>query len=157
MPCYRPLTAYRNPNGGPLLFSSRGGYGDRSVKVACGQCMGCRLEYSRVWAMRCTHEASLYDDNCFVTLTYGRDKLPPGNSLWYPDEIGGIILNPQNGEIVALASLPTFNPNNTSDVKDSSVFSNPLVEHVYEMGSIMKPLIIAMGLDSGAITMDYVS
>lgn len=88
MPCYRPLTAYRNPNGGPLLFSSRYGYGDRSVKVACGQCMGCRLEYSRVWAVRCSHEASLYEDNCFVTLTYSDDTLPFNGSLVKADFVG---------------------------------------------------------------------
>lgn len=81
MPCYRPLTAYRNPSGGPLLFSSRAGYGDRSLKIGCGQCMGCRLERSRVWAMRCQHEASLYEDNCFLTLTYSDECLPDNGSL----------------------------------------------------------------------------
>ncbi|MEK9177709.1 MAG: penicillin-binding protein 2 [Patescibacteria group bacterium] len=68
---------------------------------------------------------------------------------WHPDEIGGIIINPQNGEIAALALLPTFDPNNTSEIKDSKIFSNSLVEHIYEMGSIMKPLTMAMGFDSG--------
>lgn len=38
--------------------------------VACGQCIGCRLEYSRNWAIRCVHESKLYDSNCFVLLTY---------------------------------------------------------------------------------------
>jgi len=68
---------------------------------------------------------------------------------WHPDEIGGIIINPQNGEIFALGLLPTYNPNDTSDVKDVKVFSNSLVEHIYEMGSIMKPLTVAMGFDTG--------
>ena len=71
---------------------------------------------------------------------------------WHPDEIGGIIINPQNGEILALAMFPTFNPNNTSEVKDPKVFSNSLVEHIFEMGSIMKPLTMAMGFDSGNFT-----
>lgn len=88
MPCYRPLTAYRNPAGGPLLFSSRFGFGDRALKVPCGQCMGCRLEYSRRWAMRCMHEAQLYEDNCFVTLTYSDDKLPVDGSLSKSDFVG---------------------------------------------------------------------
>jgi hypothetical protein len=30
------------------------------LKIPCGQCIGCRLEYSRQWAMRCHHEASLH-------------------------------------------------------------------------------------------------
>ncbi len=71
---------------------------------------------------------------------------------WHPDEIGGIIINPQNGEIISLALLPTFDPNNTSEVKNPKVFSNSLVEHIYEMGSIMKPLTMAMGFDSGNFT-----
>lgn len=38
--------------------------------VPCGQCVGCRLERSRQWAIRISQEASLYDKNCFITLTY---------------------------------------------------------------------------------------
>lgn len=41
-----------------------------SRPLACGQCHGCRLEYARQWAVRCTHEASLHDLNSFITLTY---------------------------------------------------------------------------------------
>lgn len=78
------------------------------------------------------------------------------NAIWHPDEIGGIIIDPKTGDIIAMASLPTFNPNDTSLINNASIFSNPLVEHVYEMGSIMKPLTIAMGLDSGAIDSDFI-
>lgn len=38
--------------------------------VRCGQCIGCRLEYSRQWAVRIMHEASMHENNSFVTLTY---------------------------------------------------------------------------------------
>lgn len=51
------------------------------MSVRCGQCIGCRLERSRQWAIRCLHESSLYHDNAFVTLTYSDDHLPPGGSL----------------------------------------------------------------------------
>lgn len=71
---------------------------------------------------------------------------------WRPDEIGGIIMDPHTGDIIAMSSLPSFDPNDTSEIKDPSIFSNPLVENSYEMGSIMKPLTVATGLDSGAIT-----
>ena len=40
------------------------------MTIQCGRCIGCRLDYSREWAIRCYHESKLYDDNCFVTLTY---------------------------------------------------------------------------------------
>lgn len=43
--------------------------------------MGCRLERSRQWAVRCVHEASLHADNCFVTLTYDDEHLPGDGSL----------------------------------------------------------------------------
>lgn len=43
--------------------------------------MGCRLEHSRQWALRCYHEASAFDENCFITLTYSPENLPPGGSL----------------------------------------------------------------------------
>ncbi|MCX6718789.1 MAG: penicillin-binding protein 2 [Candidatus Taylorbacteria bacterium] len=71
---------------------------------------------------------------------------------WHPEEIGGIVIDPKTGEVIAMSSLPTFNPNDTSSVKDPSVFSDPLMEHVYEMGSIMKPLTMSIGLDTGNFT-----
>ncbi|MES3031098.1 MAG: penicillin-binding protein 2 [Patescibacteria group bacterium] len=71
---------------------------------------------------------------------------------WQSDAIGGIIMDPKTGAIYSLALRPTFNPNDLKDVKDASVFSNALVENSYEMGSIIKPLAMAAGIDSGAIT-----
>ncbi len=54
------------------------------ITLPCGQCSGCRLERSRQWAIRCSHEASLYDNNSFITLTYKDDALPPYGSLHKP-------------------------------------------------------------------------
>ncbi len=64
----------------------------------------------------------------------------------------GIVMNPKTGEIYAMATMPTFDPNNFSKEKNQSVFTNPLVDGVYEMGSIVKPLTLAAGIDSGVIT-----
>lgn len=50
-------------------------------RLPCGQCIGCRLERSRQWAVRMMHEASLHDENCFVTLTYDDMHLPLDGSL----------------------------------------------------------------------------
>ena len=65
---------------------------------------------------------------------------------------GGIIMDPKTGEIIAMSVLPNFDPNNYGKEKDIAVFGNPLVEGIYELGSIMKPLTVAYGLDAGAIT-----
>lgn len=51
------------------------------VEVPCGQCVGCRLERSRQWAIRCVHEASLHENNTFITLTYKTEKIPAGWTL----------------------------------------------------------------------------
>lgn len=71
---------------------------------------------------------------------------------WHSKISGGIILNPMNGEIVALAVSPDFNPNSFQNEKSPRIFSNPTIENVYEMGSIIKPLTMAAGLDSKVVT-----
>lgn len=86
MPCFHPLKGYRSRFPGksgkrPIVFNVNDGYADLPVTVPCGQCIGCRLERSRQWAMRCVHEASLYEQNCFVTLTFSPEHLPADGSL----------------------------------------------------------------------------
>ena len=71
---------------------------------------------------------------------------------WHPALSGGIVMDPSNGEIVAMAVSPSFDLNRFNEQTDPGVFKNPHNESVYEMGSIIKPLTIAAGLDSGTIT-----
>lgn len=71
MPCYSPLKGYKDAETGGIKFKGEGT--EAHMEVACGQCLGCRLDRSRMWAARITHEASLHDaegGNSFVTLTY---------------------------------------------------------------------------------------
>lgn len=86
MTCYHPLKGFRarNPseNGKfKIVFDRKMGYTDLPMTVPCGQCIGCRLERSRQWAIRCHHEAQLHGDNCFLTLTYNNQHLPADGSL----------------------------------------------------------------------------
>ncbi len=85
MPCYHPLKAYQSPPGqngkSKIYFKSLPNLILTSIRLPCGQCVGCRLERSRQWALRCLHESSLYTDNCFITLTYNDDNLPWDRSL----------------------------------------------------------------------------
>ncbi|MCH7756626.1 penicillin-binding protein 2, partial [Patescibacteria group bacterium] len=80
------------------------------------------------------------------------DKLLEVHEKWNSKLTGGIIINPQNGELYAMGVYPTFDLNNFQIEENVSIYANPSVENVYEMGSIIKPLTLAAGLDSGAIT-----
>lgn len=103
MPCYHPLSGWyaksRNVSGKrSIVFSLEEGFKDKPVQVPCGNCIGCKLEKARQWALRCQHESLFHDRSCFVTLTY--ETLPAGGSLvpkdyvdfmkrlrwWYGDE-----------------------------------------------------------------------
>ena len=86
MPCYYPRQGWRakkvNESGKrSIVFNPRYAFMDMPITVPCGQCIGCRLEKSRQWAIRITHEASLYDNNCFLTLTYDNEHLPKDGNL----------------------------------------------------------------------------
>ncbi|AZL82677.1 replication initiator protein [Apis mellifera associated microvirus 3] len=79
MTCYHPLSAWRVEGQSALMFSypnTRKFYIREALEVPCGQCIGCRLERSRQWAIRCIHEAQLHEKNCFITLTYAPEHLP---------------------------------------------------------------------------------
>lgn len=68
------------------------------------------------------------------------------------EETAGIIMDPKTGSIIAMAAYPTFDNNNFQKEESSRVFSNPIVEKVIEMGSIIKPITVASGIDAGVIT-----
>ena len=86
MSCFAPLRGWWSRERTPLgkrrvVFSGSEGYADLPVDVPCGQCIGCRQEQKRQMAIRCMHEASLHDENCFLTLTYDDAHLPEYGSL----------------------------------------------------------------------------
>ncbi len=79
MPCFHPITAY-NKIGGGLTWKLHESNGTKTT-VSCKQCTGCRQEYSRQWALRNMHEASLWLNNIFITLTYDNEHLPEHGTL----------------------------------------------------------------------------
>lgn len=79
MKCVTPLDAWQLADGS-IVLRERGDV-VRSLLLPCGRCVGCRLDRAKDWAARIMHEASLHEENCFVTLTYAR-ALP---SLEYRD------------------------------------------------------------------------
>ena len=50
-------------------IESRFGHG-QIIPLPCGKCLACRKSKAREWAVRCVLEATEYEDNCFITLTY---------------------------------------------------------------------------------------
>ncbi len=82
---------------------------------------------------------------------YLQNRLEDVQTEWGSKLTAGIIMNPKTGEVYAMGAAPNFNLNDRTDVPIED-FRNPLVEDVQEMGSIMKALTMAAGLDSGAVT-----
>ena len=62
------------------------------------------------------------------------------------------VMDPNTGKILAMASYPTFDPNDYSQVEDISAFRDQPVNDAYEPGSVFKAFTIAAGLDSGLIS-----
>jgi len=83
---------------------------------------------------------------------YLEQTLVDSIDTWNADSGFGIIINPNTGEIYAMTSYPSYNNNEFNTVKDISIYRNPLVEDIYEFGSVLKPLVVAGALDLGAIT-----
>ncbi len=72
------------------------------------------------------------------------------HSHWRSEKTGGIILDPKNGKVYALALVPSFDPNHYSQYSISR-FRNSLVSDRYEFGSVMKPLVMAIALDKNYV------
>jgi len=90
MQCFYPLSAWQK-HSGDIHFYPKGSEGKsvrdpdyrRELTLPCGQCIGCRVQRSSDWATRCMHEASLHDENSFITLTYSDECLPVQGQLVY--------------------------------------------------------------------------
>lgn len=92
MPCFKPLSAWRQrseDDGKRTIVFGRAHLENydiaQSLDLPCGQCIGCRLEKSRRWAVRLMHEAQLHEASSFLTLTYDDSKLPSDGSLKLED------------------------------------------------------------------------
>lgn len=86
MSCFYPIRAYRGRGKtrlgkSKIVFKMSDGFKGSAFDLPCGQCIDCRLERSRQWAVRCVYESKLYDDNCFITLTFDEQHLPSDGSI----------------------------------------------------------------------------
>lgn len=83
MACYSPLHAYKKllekteAGKSVIVFNINEAKNSpyEKIDIPCGQCIGCRIDKSRDWAVRCVHEASMHEENCFITLTFNDENL----------------------------------------------------------------------------------
>lgn len=61
-------------------------YNNNYIDVPCGQCVGCRIDYSREWALRCVLESYYHERTMFITLTYDDEHVPHSS---YVDDLTG--------------------------------------------------------------------
>lgn len=112
MPCYHPITAVgvRNRADGKMtVLFPKNKPAEELVKEAngeilhipCGQCLGCRLEYSRQWAIRCCLEAKQWSCNYFVTLTYDPEHVPIREHF---------NVDKSTGDVIKSETVMTLNP-----------------------------------------------
>ena len=62
-----------------------------------------------------------------------------------------LVMNPRNGEVLAMASLPGFDPNRWYEVRDDTLLQNPTINGLFEPGSLMQALTMAVALESGVV------
>jgi cell division protein FtsI/penicillin-binding protein 2 len=63
-----------------------------------------------------------------------------------------IVLNPETGAVMAMASFPDYNPNIYNEVENIGVYSNSVLAANYEPGSVFKPITMSAALNEGAVT-----
>jgi len=62
-----------------------------------------------------------------------------------------IAIQPKTGEIIAMCSVPDFDPNNYNKVKDIAYYNNPATFYQYEPGSVFKTVTMAIAIDQGKV------
>jgi cell division protein FtsI/penicillin-binding protein 2 len=84
--------------------------------------------------------------------SYTEKALADGLKRTGADRGSVIVMNPQNGQVMAMANLPTYSPAEFGKVTDASAFNNAVVSSPYEPGSDVKTLTMATGIDKGVVT-----
>jgi len=186
VPCYRPLRGFRarciNKTGKrSIVWNARdaiydGARGFSEVTLPCGQCIHCRLERSRQWAIRCMHEAALHTTNSFITLTYADEHLPAHGSLDYEApvlfmkrlrdhlaphkvrsygcaEYGELLSRPHYHLCIFGFDFPDRSLLKSSSDSKFSLFRSPLLESLWTLGHSS---VAALTFESAAYVARYV-
>jgi cell division protein FtsI/penicillin-binding protein 2 len=88
-------------------------------------------------------------------IQYEAEQVLAGSVQKYEADSGSIIIvDPSTGAILAMASYPTFDPNNYNQVTDQSVFNDTAINNAWEPGSVFKPIVMAAAIDQGVVQPD---
>ena len=96
--------------------------------------------------------ADVYTTIDYNIQTKAEETLYTAKEKWQAVSGSVLVMEPKTGRILALANLPAFNPNLYSKEKNFSVFINPVVQSMYELGSVMKPITMTAALEVGVVT-----
>ena len=88
-----------------------------------------------------------------VVQLYAERELDQVMKEWQPESCSAIVIDPTNGDILAMATRPTFDPNRPQEASPDS-WKNRAIADIYEPGSTFKPIIVSYGLDQGALQRD---
>jgi stage V sporulation protein D (sporulation-specific penicillin-binding protein) len=98
-------------------------------------------------------------EDIFLTIDYNiqltlERELKKTVEKFSAESASAIIMDPKTGAIMAMASVPSFDPNKFNEVKNISTFLNQNIQLVFEPGSIFKPITMAAALDINAVSPD---
>lgn len=74
-------------------------------------------------------------------------------TTWQPESCCALVMDPTSGDVLAMASRPTFDPNHPEQATDAA-WTNRTIADIYEPGSTFKPFVVAYGLEHGLIHRD---
>ncbi|SHF20140.1 peptidoglycan synthetase FtsI [Thermoanaerobacter uzonensis DSM 18761] len=99
-------------------------------------------------------------DNIVLTIdsviqSYTEKAIKNAYEKYKPENgITAIVMNPKTGEILAMANIPDFDPNNPQKISSQDYWSNPAVSSIYEPGSVFKVITASAALESAVVTPD---
>lgn len=88
-----------------------------------------------------------------VVQLYAERELDNVMREWKPESCCAVVMDPTNGDVIGMATRPTFDPNRPEQASPDS-WKNRVISDIYEPGSTFKPMIVSYGLDRGILTKD---
>lgn len=84
--------------------------------------------------------------------SYAEEALRRGIEKANAKEGSVLVMDPNSGQVLAMANYPSYDPANYGQVEDASVFNNAVISVPYEPASVIKAFTIAAGIEEGVIT-----